>query len=430
MTSRPDALLPFPDSTEVTSAGLAVGGCALTGIAAEFGTPLYLYDEQSIRTRARSVVEAVAAGPVGSRAAFALKSLSTLGVLRVLQQEGMSADCASSGEIAAALRAGFLGSQLVVHGNAKSETDLQAAIDADAGLVVLDGRDDSERLAALCAQSGRTQDVLVRIAPGIDVDTHRHIATGHHGSKFGMTPAEGAELLRTLPSGLRGRGLHVHLGSQILDAAPLVEAARWLPSFAKAEGIPLDVLDVGGGLGIPYLPGQDSPDPGTHTANLVAAITQVCADEGMPVPQIIVEPGRSIVGTAGTTLYSVLGIKKVGDGSTWVAVDGGMGDNLRVGLYGGTYAPVLAARPTDPTAGRVRIAGRHCESTDVLVDGIELPEVHVGDVIAVPATGAYHQTMANTYNLFGRPAAVLVGNGDATLITRRESTDELFLRDV
>ena len=433
MTMRPAALLPFPDSTEVTTAGLVVGGLPLTQVAAEFQTPLYVYDELSIRTRAQSVVSAVSAGPGGSRAAFALKSLSSLGVLRVLQEEGMCADCASGGEIAAALRAGFVGSQLVIHGNAKSEADLLAAIAADAGLVVLDGRDDAERLATLCQRSGRTQDVLVRIAPGIDVDTHRHIATGHHGSKFGMTPAEGAELLRTLPDGLRGRGLHVHLGSQILDAAPLVDAARWLPRFAKAEGIPLDVLDVGGGLGIAYLPGQDSPDPGAHTANLVAAITQVCDEEGIPVPQIIVEPGRSIVGASGVTLYTVVGIKTVGDGSTWVAVDGGMGDNLRVGLYGGTYAPVLAARPSDPSdpsAGSVRIAGRHCESTDVLVDGIELPQVSVGDVIAVPATGAYHQTMANTYNLFGRPAAVLVGNGDATLITRRETTDELFLRDL
>ena len=430
MTMRPAALLPFPDSTEVTTAGLVVGGLPLTQVAAQFQTPLYVYDELSIRTRAQSVVAAVSAGPEGSRAAFALKSLSTLGVLRVLQEEGMCADCASGGEIAAALRAGFVGSQLVIHGNAKSETDLMAAIAADAGLIVLDGRDDAERLATLCQRSGRIQDVLVRIAPGIDVDTHRNIATGHHGSKFGMTPAEGAELLRTLPAGLRGRGLHVHLGSQILDAAPLVDAARWLPQFAKAEGIPLDVLDVGGGLGISYLPGQANPDPGLHTANLVAAITQVCEAEGIPVPQIIVEPGRSIVGTAGVTLYTVVGIKTVGDGSTWVAVDGGMGDNLRVGLYGGTYAPVVAARPLDPSAGSVRIAGRHCESTDVLVDGIELPEIHVGDVIAVPATGAYHQTMANTYNLFGRPAAVLVGNGDVTLITRRETTDELFLRDV
>lgn len=430
MTTRPDTLLPFPDSAEVTEKGLALDGLPLTRVAAEFGTPLYVYDEASIRRRAQSVVTAVAAGPVGSRAAFALKSLSTLAVLRILQAEGMSADCASCGEIAAALRAGFVGSQLVVHGNAKSEADLLAAIAADAGLVVLDGRDDAERLAVLCSRVGRTQDVLVRIAPGIDVETHRHIATGHHGSKFGMTPAEGAELLRNLPSGLRGRGLHVHLGSQVLDAAPLVEAARWLPSFAKAEGIPLEVLDVGGGLGIPYLPGQDSPDPGIHTANLVAAITQVCADEGISVPQIIVEPGRSIVGTAGVTLYSVVGIKTVGDGSTWIGVDGGMGDNLRVGLYGGTYAPVLAAHPIDEPIAHFRIAGRHCESTDVLVDDIELPAVHVGDVIAVPATGAYHQTMANTYNLFGRPAAVLIANGAATLITRRESTDELFQRDV
>ncbi len=429
MTHRPQPLLPFPDSADLGAHGIEVGGVALTALAEQHGTPLYVYDAASIRRRARAVVDAVAAGPPGSRAMFALKSLSTLAVLRLLRAEGMGADCASAGEIEAALRAGFRGEDLVIHGNAKSELDLRAAIDADAGLVVVDGGDEAERLAALCREAGREQSVLVRIAPGIEVDTHRHIATGHHGSKFGVTPTEGAALLRQLPAGLRACGLHVHLGSQVLDPEPLVAAARWLPAFAKSEGIPLEVLDVGGGLGIRYLPEQDEPDAGLHTRSLVEAITTVCGDEGLPVPRIIVEPGRSIVGSAGVTLYRVIGLKTVGDGSTWVAVDGGMGDNMRVGLYGASYAPVLAARPTAAPEGTFRIAGRHCESTDVLADGVELPLPKVGDVVAVPATGAYHQTMAHTYNLFGRPAAVLVDDGVATEITRRESVDELFARD-
>jgi diaminopimelate decarboxylase len=318
----------------------------------------------------------------------------------------------------------------VIHGNAKSEEDLRAAVEADARLIVLDGRDDAERLAAICREHGRTQDVLIRIAPGIDVDTHRHIATGHHGSKFGVTPAEGAALLKSMPEGLNGRGLHVHLGSQILDTDPLISAARWLPAFAKAEDINLEILDVGGGLGIRYTPEQDMPDPGQHTRALVEAIATVCGDEGIAVPEIIVEPGRSIVGQSGVTLYTVIGTKTVGDGSTWVAVDGGMGDNMRVGLYGATYAPVLAARPTAAPSGSYRIAGRHCESTDVLAEGIAFPNPAVGDIVAFPATGAYHQTMAHSYNLFGRPAAVVVEGGSARLITRRESIDDLFSRDV
>ena len=430
MSERPTALLPFPDTATVGDTGIELAGVSLTQLAEEHGTPLYVYEAASIRTRARAVADALAEAPNGGHASFALKSNSARGVLALIREAGLGADCASAGEIAAAQRAGFAGSGLVIHGNAKSEEDLRAAVEADARLVVLDGRDDAERLAAVCRELGRTQDVLVRIAPGIDVDTHRHIATGHHGSKFGVTPAEGAALLKALPAGLTGRGLHVHLGSQILDTAPLINAARWLPAFAKAESLDLEILDVGGGLGIRYTPEQEMPDPGIHTRHLIEAIATVCGDEGIPVPEIIVEPGRSIVGQSGVTLYTVIGTKTVGDGSTWVAVDGGMGDNMRVGLYGATYAPVLAARPTDPSTAAYRIAGRHCESTDVLADGIALPQPIVGDIVAFPATGAYHQTMAHSYNLFGRPAAVLVEGGGARLITRRESVDDLFSRDV
>ena len=425
MSERPAALRPFPDSAAIDADGVTLDGVALTALAETHGTPLYVYDAATVRTRATAVATAIAGH---GRAAFALKANSALGLLRLIAEAGLGADCASAGEIAAARRAGIADDRIVVHGNAKSEADLRAALGC--GLVVLDGRDEAERLAALCRAAGVEQDVLVRIAPGIEVDTHRHIATGHHGSKFGVTPAEGAALLRELPEGLRGRGLHVHLGSQILDTAPLIDAARWLPAFAKAEGVALDVLDVGGGLGIRYLPDDPSPDPGEHVARLVAAVTAVCADEGLPMPELIVEPGRSVVGAAGVTLYRVIAVKTVGDGSTWVAVDGGMGDNMRVGLYGASYAPVLAARPLDSAEGRYRIAGRHCESTDVLADGVELPAPRVGDIVAVPATGAYHQTMAHAYNLFGRPAAVLVDGGDARVITRRETEDDLFSRDL
>ncbi|MFM7695035.1 MAG: diaminopimelate decarboxylase family protein, partial [Actinomycetota bacterium] len=288
MSDRPDALLPFPDGAALGPHGIELDGVALSALAEEHGTPLYVYDAASIRTRAAAVAAAVRDAPSGGRAAFALKAQSALAVLRLVREAGLGADCASAGEIEAARRAGFEGASLVIHGNAKSAADLAAALDAGAGLVVLDGRDEAERLGALCRARGRTQDVLVRIAPGIEVDTHRHIATGHHGSKFGVTPTEGAALLRDLPAGLVGRGLHVHLGSQVLDPEPLVAAARWLPAFAKAEGIPLEVLDVGGGLGIRYTPDQPQPDPGAHTRALVAAIIAVCGDEGLAVPEIVV----------------------------------------------------------------------------------------------------------------------------------------------
>lgn len=430
MSERPAALSPFPDGATLGDGGIVLDGVDLTALATAHGTPLYVYDAASIRVRAEAVASAIAQAPSGGRAAFALKAQSALALLRIVREAGLGADCASAGEIEAARRAGFEGASLVIHGNAKSDADLRAALAADAGLIVLDGRDEADRLAALCREAGHEQDVLVRIAPGIEVDTHRHIATGHHGSKFGVTPAAGAALLRDLPAGLRGRGLHVHLGSQVLDPEPLVAAARWLPAFAKAEGIALEVLDVGGGLGIRYTPDQPQPDPGAHTRALVEAVATVCGDEGIPVPELVVEPGRSVVGTAGLTLYTVVGVKTAGDGSTWVAVDGGMGDNPRVGLYGADYAPVLADRPTAAPTGRFRIAGRHCESTDVLAEDVPLADPVVGDVIAVPATGAYHQTMAHSYNLFGRPAAVLVERGAARVITRREAVDDLFARDV
>jgi diaminopimelate decarboxylase len=420
---------PFPEGTVETGDGLVVAGVALVDLAHRHGTPLYAYDAGELRRRARGVAEAIGAAPGGGRAAFALKALPVPGVLRVIAAQGVGADCASAGEIAAALAAGVPGSAIVVHGNAKSEDDLRAALGAGAGLVVLDGADEADRLAALCRAAGRTQDVLVRIAPGIEVDTHRHIATGHHGSKFGLAPADGAALLRSLPEGLMARGLHAHLGSQVLEPGPLVEGARWLVRFARAEGLPLEVLDVGGGLGIRYLPEDPAPDPATHTRTLVEAVVQACAEEDATVPELVVEPGRSIVGPAGITLYTVLAVKRAADGSTWVAVDGGMGDNLRVGLYAARYAPVLAARPTAPATGRYAIAGRHCESTDVVAEDVPLADPVVGDVIAVPATGAYHQSMAVPYNLFPRPAAVLIDGGEVVEVTRRETIEDLLRRE-
>lgn len=420
----------FPDSTVQDQRGLIVGGCALTDLADRYDTPLYVYDEATLRARAAAATDAVTAAPNGGAAAFALKACPVPGVLRVLSEAGMAADCASAGEIAAALRGGFRGADLVVHGNAKTDADLAAAVAADAGLVVLDGADEADRLAQHCRAAGRTQDVLIRVAPGVDVDTHAKIATGHHGSKFGLPAEAAAALATTLPDGLRLRGLHLHLGSQITATAPLREAAALVPRLAADHGFPLEIADVGGGLGIPYLPEDPAPDLGAHIREQIDALVEGCARHGVPIPRIIVEPGRAIVGTAGITLYRVVAIKTAGDGTRMVAVDGGMGDNLRVGLYDARYRPVVAARPEPGDAAvTVDIVGRHCETTDVLAEDVVLPPVEVGDVLAVPATGAYHQSMAVPYNLFGRPAAVLVADGVAEEITRRETIDDLLLRE-
>jgi len=422
-----DPLALFPDGAAIGSEGVEVGGVPLTALAERFGTPLYVYDAGTLRARASAAVRAAATARRGGRAAFALKAAAVPGVLRVLREAGMAADCASAGEIAAALRAGFVGADLVVHGNAKTAADLDAAIAADARLVVVDGEDEAGRLAERCRACGRVQDVLLRVAPGVDVDTHAKITTGHHGSKFGLPPERIAALAAALPEGLRLRGLHVHLGSQVIDTEPMLRTAAWLPAFAREHAIPLDIVDVGGGLGVAYRPGDPEPDLGTHIRDQVRAVESACPDGAEPA--IIVEPGRSVVARAGVTLYRVVATKVAGDGTRWVAVDGGMGDNLRVGLYGAHYAPVLPARPGAPSTGSYAIAGRHCESTDVIAEEVPLPEPVVGDVLAVPATGAYHQSMAVPYNLFGRPAAVLVDAGEAREITRRESVEDLLARE-
>ncbi len=235
-----------------------------------------------------------------------------------------------------------------------------------------------------------------------------------------------AELARALPAGLRFRGLHLHLGSQVLDARPLASTAAWCARFASEARLELDVLDLGGGLGVAYGPGEPDPDPARYADEVVAAARAAFGR----LPRLLLEPGRSIAAPAGITLYRILTVKRTGAGGTWVAVDGGMGDNLRVALYGARYAPVVAGRVGDAPTGLYDLAGRHCESGDVLGEGLPLADPRPGDLLAVPVTGAYHQSMALPYNLIPRPAAVLVEDGEARLLTRRETVDDLLSREV
>jgi len=270
------------------------------------------------------------------------------------------------------------------------------------------------------------QDVLLRVTPDIRVETHRKIETGHAGSKFGLEPRAAAALARALPPGLRFRGLHVHLGSQVLDARPLASTAAWCARFASEAGLELDTLDLGGGLGVAYVPGDPDPDPRRYAEEVVAGARAAFGR----LPRLLLEPGRSVAAPAGVTLYRILTVKRTAAGTTWVAVDGGMGDNLRVPLYGARYTPLVASRVGAPPTGLYQIAGRHCESGDLLAEDVPLAEPRAGDLLAVPVTGAYHQTMALPYNLFGRPAAVLVDAGEARLVTRRETIDDLLAREL
>ncbi len=418
----------FPDSAADRDGRLLLDGIDAAELADRFGTPLYIYDAATLRARARAYTGPLAAA--GGRVVFALKANAAPGVLRVLRQEGLGADVASAGEIAAAVRAGFRGPDLVVHGNAKSDADLDAALAARAGLVVLDSPEDAGRVASRAQGLGIRQDVLVRVTPDIGVDTHAKIRTGDAGSKFGLDPAVAAELLRAAPEPLRVAGLHVHLGSQVIDAAPLASGAAWCAAFCRDHGFAPEILDLGGGLGVAYAPGDLAPDPRAYATELAAALPAAFTAAGLPSPRLLLEPGRSVVAPAGVTLYRVLAVKATAAGVTWVAVDGGMADNPRVALYDATYEAVVATRLGAAPSGAYAVAGHHCESGDVIARDVPLPAPQPGDVIAVPVTGAYHQSMSSVYNQFPRPAAVLIDRGEAVLITRRETLADLLSREV
>jgi diaminopimelate decarboxylase len=394
-------------------------------LARRFGTPLYVYDAATLRERARAYVDGVAAHP-DARVSFACKACCTVGVLRLLGECGLGADVASAGELAAALRAGIAPEQIVVHGNGKTDADIDAALAAGCGLIVLDGPDEGPRVAAAAARHGRRQPVAVRVTPGIRAGGHEKIATAHEGSKFGLAPPDAARacLEAIADPRLDWRGLHVHLGSQVDDPGVLEGVVRWFREFCDVHALEPRLIDVGGGLGIPYGHGS-APD-----ARALAVAVAAAAVHHFPHAQLVIEPGRSVAGPAGLTLYRVLTRKTAADGTRWVALDGGMADNARPTLYGARYTVAAAGRLDEPQSERVALAGRHCESGDVLARDVDLPPLAAGDLVAFAATGAYGQSMASTYNAIPRLAAVLVDNGEARLLTRRETIAELLARDL
>ena len=416
----------LPDTAVVEAGRLCVGGAALSDLACEHGTPLHVYDEATLRARARAYRDALAGYPGSARAVYACKANATVGLLRVLVEEGMGMDVASEGELAHALAAGAAPERLVVHGNNKSDADVRAAVAGGAGLLVVDHLEELDQVERIAAEQGREQPVLLRVTPGIEADTHAKIQTAHAASKFGMAPAEiGAAIERAAACPhLRLDGLHVHLGSQIRDLDAYLAAVEWLARFEPAARLP--VLDLGGGLAIPYTDDDDAPD--LHTA--VTATATAVARSFDPRPELVLEPGRSVVGTCGVTLYTVGAVKETAAGVTYVAVDGGMSDNPRPVLYGARYQAWIADRAGDGPDGVYAVAGKHCESGDVLIEQAPLPAPRPGDVLVVAATGAYSASMASTYNALPRPAAVLVANGDARTIVRRETVDDLLTLQV
>ncbi|HZO62958.1 MAG TPA: diaminopimelate decarboxylase, partial [Gaiellaceae bacterium] len=354
---------------------------------------------------------------------YGTKAFPNAALMRVLLEEGIGADVSTLGELRIAQTAGARGPELVVHGNNKSDEELRAAAAAGAWLVVMDEPGEVDR----CVAAG-VERVLLRITPGVDADTHEKIRTGHVGSKFGVAPEDALAIVAGARSaGLDVLGLHVHLGSQIVDAGPAaatIDLLAGLAARAQSElGWTPSVIDVGGGLGIRHVPDEPAPPSPEEYARAVSArLRDAWSAAGLPAPLLVFEPGRSLVGRAGLTLYEVGVVKRSGD-TTWVAVDGGMSDNPRPALYGARYSALLANRADAPARGTFAVCGKHCESGDVLIERAELPEPRRGDLLAVPGTGAYTLAMASGYNAVPRPAAVLVARGGSTTILERSPAD-------
>ena len=402
----------LPLSARVEAGELTLGGVPATRLAAEHGTPLVVYCEQTIRAQAR----AYRAAAPGALVVYGTKAFANVALLRLLGGEGLGADVSTLGELAFARAAGVPGERIVFHGNNKSAQELAAAARADA-LVVLDAPGEAEAAAAAGVRR-----VLVRLTPGVEAVTHRAIRTAHAESKFGLAPpAAEREVERARELGLEVEGLHVHVGSQLSRVEESLRALEDVLAFGERLGWTPRLLDLGGGLGIRHNRAEVVPS--------VAEFVRPLVERVPPGVGLILEPGRSLVGRAGVTLYRVGSIKASG-GVTYAAIDGGMSDNPRPQLYGARYEALLANRASEPATGVYRVAGKHCESGDVLIEAAELPQPRPGDVLAVPATGAYTLALGSTYNGVPRPAAVLVADGAARLIRRRETVADLLRFEV
>jgi diaminopimelate decarboxylase len=411
----------FPDSARVELGELELGGVATSVLAERFGTPLVVYCDETLRRQAQSFREAVGAD---GRVFYGTKACPNVALLRLLREEGVGADVASAGELAFARAAGLEGRWLLVHGNNKDEALLREAA-VEGAPVVLDAPDEVE----LAAAAG-VHEALVRVTLGVDADTHEAVVTGHHGSKFGLPPAEAEDAVaRALAQGLDVLGLHVHVGSQLPDFTAQAETIERLAAFAArcrdSLGWVARTVDLGGGFGIRHHPEEQVADAAELARTAASTARQAFAANGLPEPETWLEPGRALVGRAGVTLYRVGAVKRLEE-RIWVAVDGGMSDNPRPQLYGARYTALAATRMDDEPDEQVSLAGMHCESGDVLIDDVALPAPRRGDLLAVPATGAYTLAMSSNYNGVGRPAAVLVRDGDPRLIRRRETVDDLL----
>lgn len=431
------------ETLKINSAGhLSIGGADTTELAARFGTPLYVMDEQYIRDMCAAYSKAIRTDYGGNGLVlYASKAFSCMAIYRIAEQEGIGVDVVSGGELYTALKAGFPAEKICLHGNNKLATELSLAVESGVGLIAVDSYTELDKLDALCAEKGKRQEILLRINPGVEAHTHRFIQTAKTDSKFGFSVADGtAEKITAYAlkkEHLDLKGYHCHIGSQIFEKQSFALAAEKMLGFMAEMrdklGFTASVLNLGGGYGIWYAEGDAQQSVSDYTAYLrtvIEAVKTNAAKFAMPEPYLLIEPGRSIVGEAGITLYTVGAIKDIPGVKKYVAVDGGMFDNPRYALYQAKYTAILANRAKEPATERVSVAGKCCESGDIVCADVDLPAAKEGDILAVLSTGAYNYSMASNYNRNAVPPVVLVKNGKADYIVKPQSYEDIVRNDV
>ncbi len=429
----------LPITAGINAAGhLTIGGCDTLDLAREYGTPLYVFDEADLRARCQELQGEFSSRLPDVLVLYAAKAYISKILAGLIADEGMGLDVVAAGEIAVARAAEFPMERVYMHGNNKARSEIEEAINAGVGRIVIDNFLDIENIDAVAGAAGRRQAVLLRITPDVDPHTHAHITTGVIDSKFGLPLIEGQaeEALRRAMAApnLDVWGIHCHIGSQLFETEPYVQAIDKTIAFAaemtRKHGLQLREFSPGGGIGLQYVR-DEAPPPVAHFAETIAnAIKAACQRHGLAIPRVVLEPGRSVVGRAGVALYSVGARKEIPGVRTYVAVDGGMADNIRPAIYDARYEAIAADRPLAPYEEKVTIAGKYCESGDILVRDVELPRLQPGEILAIPASGAYCLAMASNYNGALKPAVVFVRDGKSRLVRRRETYADLMACEV
>ena len=417
---------------------LTIGGTDTVDLAKEYGTPLFVYDIQLFRNRAKAFQKTFEEAGIGYQVAYASKAFSSIAIYQVAAEEKLSLDVVSAGELYTAVKAGFPKEKIHFHGNNKSEEELKMAFEEEIGCIVVDNFHEIGQLKKLSEQLKRPMNILLRVTPGIEAHTHDYITTGQEDSKFGFDlnngQADEAFAQTYQHEFLKVMGLHCHIGSQIFDTAAFRLAAEKLvkkmADWKKELGYTCPVLNLGGGFGIRYTAEDEPLEPSVYVKEMIETVKEMSSEADFPLPEIWIEPGRSLIGDAGTTLYTIGSMKEVPGTRKYIAVDGGMSDNIRPALYGAKYSSLLANKADAVLTEQYTVAGKCCESGDKLIEQADLPKAEAGDILSVFCTGAYGYSMASNYNRIARPAVVFAENGEHQLVVKRETNDDLIKQDM